>query len=102
MVEAGQTAAGMGDVSLTRMCGEILPEIEAALEEIADQVAALAAMVGAEDLHADELQALRAQYTMQAERQVHAAAMGETGAAVEAPLVTAGGGTDLGDNVELF
>jgi hypothetical protein len=102
VAETHRTAAGMKAVDLNRMCDEILPEMEAALEEIANGAAELAATLGAEDLPADELLALRKQYTMQAERAVHAASVGGAAGASDAELVMAGGDAELGDNVELF
>lgn len=101
VAETHQTAAGMKAVDLGRMCDQILPEMEAALEEIANGAAGLAAMLRAEDLSADELRVLRTQYTMHAERAVHDASVGKA-ATQDRELVTAGGAAGLGDNVELF
>lgn len=107
---AHQTAAGMRAVDLTRLCGEILPEIESAAQEISKRTHELARILHADPLHADELRALRDQYTMHSERAVHATAIGETaenserphGNAGDAELATVGLHADLGANVELF
>ena len=74
---ARETAAGMRAVELTRLCGEILPEIESAAEEISRRTHELADILRADPLNAGELRALQDQYTMHSERAVHAAAVGE-------------------------
>jgi len=101
---ARQTAARMQTVDFHRMCDEILPEIETAAGQVAALAQELCATLGADELHSEELSALKRHYTMHAERMVHEGFLGDSGNANHsetAELVPAGA-SDLGDNVELF
>jgi hypothetical protein len=100
---ARQTAAHMQAVDFQRMCEEILPEIETSAGDFAVLAQQLCETLGAHELHAEELRALKSQYTMHAERMVHDGCLGDVSQqenSDQPELVVAG--SDLGDNVELF
>jgi hypothetical protein len=100
---ARATADRMQSVDLHRLSDEILPVLEAAAGEVASVAQELCATLGAHELQPQELLALKSHYTMYSERRVHDGCLGEaeTINPGTAQLVAVGG-SDFGENVELF
>jgi len=100
---ARQTAANMQAADFNRMCGKVLPEMEASVDAVAALSEDLCETLCAHELHPDELRAFRKQYTMESERQVHLTCFEELdGSPGGTPDLVGAGVSDLGFNVELF